>query len=457
MAATTEESRSKNREARFLASRSSRTAERTAARQALCDESAASTKSRDEFWAAFRDRCADLQERIDALGVDESVAGGVSETPAPLQYVTAAQRNEGKAKLDSITNDLAALRRICGLGSSETASIMAPSDAGEDEIIDRDIISSLPPGDLRFLAGDLLRISNRITEAREVLCPREVFTFKRYRAAVAERQQRRGYLRQEKNDQSGVNKSVGPKHQSEFSLPCAVEDEEGKYGMVVRNKTDSLITFDIDGIIQFSQLSNDDKVNTTEDVVRRPTNSSKATSVILRSLKNCKVVLKGIYQSVHLVDLEASEVSVTRPIAGPAHISLCRNSIFRAACHQFRMHDSTGFTCHIHVGAGPIIEGCKDIIFFGDYYRLFPENECTSEASENKFREVKDFNWLRTMIKSPNFEVRESSEKASYEQHESAAPDSKKAAHCIDGQINDAANDFNTTMQIDDSSDEDEL
>ena len=65
----------------------------------------------------------------------------------------------------------------------------------------------------------------------------------------------------------------------------------------------------------------------------------------------------------------------------------------------------------VHVRSGPIIEDCTGIVFRGDYY---PDAISAAHAGsddgdgstvENMYRDVKDFNWLRTLVPSPNFVV----------------------------------------------------
>lgn len=72
--------------------------------------------------------------------------------------------------------------------------------------------------------------------------------------------------------------------------------------------------------------------------------------------------------------------------------------------------------------SGPIIEGCTDMVFMGNYYlesEVLADNsdnvsgnggtlDVTNSAivvGRNMYWDVKDFNWLRALRKSPNFVV----------------------------------------------------
>ena len=69
------------------------------------------------------------------------------------------------------------------------------------------------------------------------------------------------------------------------------------------------------------------------------------------------------------------------------------------------MHDCDGATFDVHVRSGPIIEGCRDVTFRGEYRPDAAEAVAEGEADQNMYHDVKDFNWQRAGMKSPNFVV----------------------------------------------------
>ena len=99
---------------------------------------------------------------------------------------------------------------------------------------------------------------------------------------------------------------------------------------------------------------------------------------------------------------------------GPVHVTNCHSSTIHCSCYQLRIHDSKNVTFHVWVRSGPIIEDCTGIKFVGDYYSLdedekktMNENDETAQGlvGRNMYWDVKDFNWLRALRKSPNFVV----------------------------------------------------
>ena len=121
------------------------------------------------------------------------------------------------------------------------------------------------------------------------------------------------------------------------------------------------------------------------------------------------------------------------PVSGSIFIHECNNCTIYLAGQQLRIHDSINLRIHTMVSSGPIIEGCSEITFAGDYvqrmwnvveketneseesFKGFLRKsmmECTllndatreSEDAHNQFHNVKDFNWHKVQ-KSPNFYV----------------------------------------------------
>ena len=78
------------------------------------------------------------------------------------------------------------------------------------------------------------------------------------------------------------------------------------------------------------------------------------------------------------------------------HVTDCHNgSSIHARAQQLRLHESTDLTCTVDLAAGAILEDCTRLVFY---------NTSSSPTSTNNL-EVRDFNWLRTGIPSPNFKI----------------------------------------------------
>jgi hypothetical protein len=70
------------------------------------------------------------------------------------------------------------------------------------------------------------------------------------------------------------------------------------------------------------------------------------------------------------------------------HVTACHKCSINAYAQQLRLHESSDLLCEVEVAAGAILEDCTRLVFVSDSI------------------EVKDFNWLRTGVPSPNFQIR---------------------------------------------------
>jgi hypothetical protein len=73
------------------------------------------------------------------------------------------------------------------------------------------------------------------------------------------------------------------------------------------------------------------------------------------------------------------------------------------------VHDSENVEFGVWVRSGPIIEKSTGIVFTGDFFKS------NSNIGRNMYWDVKDFNWLRSLRKSPNFTVVGAGDKSSRE------------------------------------------
>jgi hypothetical protein len=150
--------------------------------------------------------------------------------------------------------------------------------------------------------------------------------------------------------------------------------------------------------------------------------SSSSSSYLLQNLHNVTILLHGSRPSIHLQNIHTCKIYITEPTLGAVHVTNAQSSILHCSCYQLRVHDSKNVQFTVWTRSGPIIEGCTGMVFMGNYYL---ESEALSgnnsnvcgnggslEASDgavvvgrNMYWDVKDFNWLRALRKSPNFVV----------------------------------------------------
>ena len=116
-------------------------------------------------------------------------------------------------------------------------------------------------------------------------------------------------------------------------------------------------------------------------------------------------------KELHISNVSNSTIiASTDAITGAMHVTSCHDvKLVCQAFHQLRIHESSDLRIHIHNAAasgGAILEDCTDLVF----YVTVPSNvngvgRITAGGDPCNLLEVKDFNWLRNGIPSPNFIV----------------------------------------------------
>jgi hypothetical protein len=91
-----------------------------------------------------------------------------------------------------------------------------------------------------------------------------------------------------------------------------------------------------------------------------------------------------------------STIRVRNPVKGAIHVTGCHTTALWSRSQQLRLHESTDLQCHSIVSAGAILEDCTRLFFW---------------TLPSSLLEVKDFNWLKQGIASPNYSIVEEEEK----------------------------------------------
>jgi Tubulin binding cofactor C len=84
---------------------------------------------------------------------------------------------------------------------------------------------------------------------------------------------------------------------------------------------------------------------------------------------------------------------VPNVIQGAVHVTNCHSSKLTLSAQQLRLHDCHDLACAVSVSAGAIMEGCQRMAF-------------VNSASDQTL-DVKDFDWLRHGIQSPNYTIQQ--------------------------------------------------
>ena len=400
------------------------------------------------FRMNFRKLCSELQSQVDALLlISPDEEGGIATTAdgdggglnnyeaAKAYYSTAARRNEGRNRLDYILDNVRLLRRHC---LSSSSVLPSTSKSGNDDITANNqplllssILSTPMPDmtqtDVRLLSEEIDRLLKCIDEARAIISPKEKFVFKRYRKAMEEKS--RLLLGEGANN---VSSESQPSNIDEGDIRketnVADNDDQDKEtfnhdGGVLENKSDCIIEIFPDDNIQVNKASKsqiqyysrprrinslhppafNNSNNTQQHNTSSSSSSSGSMSYLLQNLTNVTILLHGSRPTLHIKNIHNCHIYVTEPTLGPVHMTNCHSSQIRCSCYQLRIHDSINVKFGVWVRSGPIIENCKEMVFEGDYY--LEDGGGGGVGKNNMYWDVKDFNWLRTLRKSPNFVV----------------------------------------------------
>ena len=337
-----------DREARFLASQSARLASASLLSGNASNDGDES--SRNQFWDAFRRCCAILSKELDAIASGESIALGAEDrgdgnggnggngnngngegasaagtTPLPAdggdddgRYATASARAVATSRLDAAAASLRLLERRClstssSLSPSPTSVVADKSSAPNEEgakkrmglqamqmQLPNTVPDDLPPGDVRLLSAELASLRHRLEELRDDICPPELFVFRRYRAAMADR---------EKNDETSVasvstnNGMDGP---SASTVNASGELNDGKdageqqqqdleqhYGSSIVNETDCAIDItDAAAIRRRCAEDGDDGSAGTDATTTTSLDAADAgSSLLIKDVERCRIVM----------------------------------------------------------------------------------------------------------------------------------------------------------------------
>jgi Tubulin binding cofactor C len=98
------------------------------------------------------------------------------------------------------------------------------------------------------------------------------------------------------------------------------------------------------------------------------------------------------------VNVIHTSLDVYHPVVGAIHVTECQEVTFMDGiqAQQLRLHHSKDIHCYnSHIHAGTILEDCQHVTFH------VPSTTNPAEYRNN----IKDFNWLRNGIPSPNFSI----------------------------------------------------
>ncbi|KAL3804845.1 hypothetical protein HJC23_006617 [Cyclotella cryptica] len=399
----------------------------------------ASTNKEDvlHFWFNFRNLCNAFHCSIDALllpSLDDASkvtfdgASRVESTPVRdwsdemknqvrCHYATTSKRNEGRLRLDAILKQVRLLQQhvLSSSSSMNMANTGSSSSSSGNVVLDAMLSQSMPDlslTDIRLLSAEMEKILNRIDEARDIICPKEKFVFRRYRRALEELSRNAS----DGESRPGAILEGLKKHAVTEKEKQQHEQEKLALGFrgVIENKSNCIIEILSDGSLtlrdeadphehwKFYAIPRPYPASPSSDLApEKSTPPEGPSSYLLQNLTDTTVILHPELQSLHIQNIHHCKIYSV--VLGPVHVTNCHDSTIRCSAYQLRVHDSKNVKFGVWVRSGPIIEDCTAMVFAGDFYHTGGSKESEWRLGRNMYGDVKDFNWLRSLRKSPNF------------------------------------------------------
>jgi hypothetical protein len=267
----------------------------------------------------------------------------------------------------------------------------------------------VPQADARRSNEEMEQLFHQLRQARDTICPREKFTFQKYRMWRTQQK-----LQQQKQDDDNLL------------------IEENNVGMISTNNAASSIQMTVSPSYNnedcFRLDSQSNSYLSSDDIILVEKTEARKIHVHLTNLKNCVVTLKESHGSLKLKDNENC-IFYSSPVSGPIFVERCYNCTLIVASRQLRIHDSYSLHCIIYVTSGPIIEGCSNVYFSRLYVPTLQDRFACSTPpidinvnalqreildAENEYHNVKDFMWHKLLQQSPNWSLLSDDETREY-------------------------------------------
>ena len=296
------------------------------------------------FWKFLRSKLAEWQERLDSLTSQET-------------------DNNKQQDLVDLKEQLQLYQKHC---LSSTPIIVFD---------DWQVPDNLPLADIRLLHKEFSNCMTKWEQAKEIVSPKGKFTFRRYRQEVARRKACGIPI-----FENSTQKTTPLKASAHQSTPVQQQQQqEYTKGACIQNLSNATIEIDADGNVLVNKHS----------FLEMPKVS--AAALLVQKIEHCSIEIAKPLVTLHIVQTNSTQIIIKGDFMRAIHVTDCHNgTTIQGRAQQLRLHESTDLTCHVELAAGAILEDCTRLVF--------------NTVDMNKM-EVRDFNWLRTGIPSPNFEI----------------------------------------------------
>jgi hypothetical protein len=282
----------------------------------------------------------------------------------PIAASSEADKRAASIEIRKLQESLRRLRKHC----LSTVDLINT----HEETIDLPALpEELPLADIRLLHTEFTNHERQLDLVHKQILPKGKFLFRRYREAKALHQQKPSSLpvTAPSNENDQLVASIATDANLAFLGNRALHSIKN---MSVATTAEGDVL-----LIRGTDVSEDSDV----DALKAPT--------VLYNIQRCHVELHHQLDTLHLVGIKESTIRIMQPVRGAVHVTDCDGVELYVKSQQLRLHTSTHLKCYIRVSAGAILEDCHNIQFFT------PEGDL----------EIKDFNWLRTGLNSPNYTV----------------------------------------------------
>lgn len=227
-----------------------------------------------------------------------------------------------------------------------------------------------------------------------------------------------GYILKKSNDslrklQRQLDESTKPKLKFKFTTsstskpenfePTVIDDAQTKLASISSHRADQIATDQT--FFGFRNKTSGHHVMNEDD--------SRSKDISLIDMKNCKVSIFGLANTVYISNLEGLEVSVL--IACRAiKIVNCRRCHFKLVCQQLRIDSTEDSQFEVYTSARSMLESSKQLTF----KQINPDSldigldtlkgfmaEAKFDIQSNNWKQIDDFDWLTPDKPSNNYKL----------------------------------------------------
>lgn len=283
-----------------------------------------------------------------------------------------------------------------------------------------------------IIHGQFITCQALLDSAKHTLLPKGKFVFGRYRLALANLDQRTKEEMYDRVEETSKTESLPVESSNtDILLTEDVARIENFEDVLIQVTNEDVRIYQRDSIKSNTLPLNANIIGKEAMLVEERRNRSTGPPSFLSQLKRCQIdfhhfsmgsstfSLSNLFvvdsQDLHIRLLCDDPSCVVHSTASTIQSSTCIGAIHVTDCirvsveghgfppvQQLRLHSSAFLSFGgIHITAGAILEGCHNVTFY--------QNSSDENNNTSKELQIRDFDWLKPGVPSPNFSVFESS------------------------------------------------